>query len=688
MAVSNGTIYEFADFRLVPEDNLLLRDGEAIPLPPKAFSTLVLLLENHGHLVRKDELIEKVWEDAFVEEAAVSRCVWTIRNALGEDSKSQRFIQTVPKRGYRFVAEVIRVGPSNGSENGAAFQNGSEADVLEQVQRIQPTLTRSGAHAVVSLAEWQGLVGHLHGNAELPPHEGNGKTVDAAIELAKSPVTADRAIGEAANLSSWKGYAILAVALFAVSTTIIYLTSTGPPVFGAGTGNRIAVLPLKPIDAANRSDLYEIGVADALIYRINSIKGFVARPLSATRKYDALDQDPLAAGREQKVDYVLSSNYQIADGKIRVTSQLYDVATGKVLDTYRSEQDSTNIFGAQDAIAADFGNRIMAQFAGTLSDRRSSRGTSNAEAYRHYLQGQFLISQSRRRESVEILKKSVSLDPGYAKAWAALALGLQQTGGPGETAEQRAQGHQESLEAIKKALALDPQLSEAYSALCMTKTLYEYDFAGAEPECRRAVDLDPDSSLAHSVYGTFLSTRGRHLEAMAEAKTAVDLEPASYNSRRWQGNGLYWARRYDLAIVAIKRLTEINDSDISRHRWIVWSYELQGKYPEAFDALLGLLAAYKKDEEAVQLYKTAFQTSGWSGVLVELERDDGGLRFNSYRRAALNAQLGNKDKAFEYLEDAFANRTWEVAFLQIDPMLDTLRDDPRYAELVRRIGSK
>ncbi len=119
----------------------------------------------------------------------------------------------------------------------------------------------------------------------------------------------------------------------------------------------------------------------------------------------------------------------------------------------------------------------------------------------------------------------------------------------------------------------------------------------------------------------------------------------------------------------------------------MWSYENQGKYPEAFEALLGLLAAYGRDQQTAGRYKTVFQTSGWRGVLVELEKQDG-LRFNSYRRAAINAQLGNNDKAFEFLEDAYTSRLWEVAFLEVDPAFAPLRDDPRYSELVGRMTTK
>jgi DNA-binding winged helix-turn-helix (wHTH) protein/TolB-like protein/Tfp pilus assembly protein PilF len=658
MAVKNGTIYEFADFRLIPEDNLLQRGGESVPLPPKAFSTLVLLLEQHGHLVRKEELIEKIWADAFVEEAAVSRCIWTVRNALGEDSKSQRFIQTVPKRGYKFVADVTE---RRDADPPRPESHGHEMGSVETLPEVG-LVDKSGG----SIAEVRPISTRLSGN-------GSKEDGARAPELRPLAWYQERPVAASAAL-------FVLLGLVVISASFLYKSQSS----AARDRTQFAVLPVTPIDAANRSDIFENGIADSLINRLNSVHGFVARPLSATRKYTALDQDPIQAGREQKVEYVLASHYQIADGKIRVTSQLYDVESGKVLDTYRIEQDAANIFGAQDAIAADFGNRMMTRFAATLADRPATRGTSNEEAYSHYQQAQYLLAQTRKK-GIESLEKAVAADPNYARAWGALAYAY--TGGFDAAGPDKDEFYRKSIEAANKALSLEPGLSEAYSALCINRMFYERNVAGAEDVCKQAVDLDPNSATAHAVYAIFLSTRARHDEARAEIRTAMELEPGSYFPRRWHANFLYWAGRYDEAIVEVKGLIKVNPDDISRHRWLMWSYENQGKYPEAFEALSGLLVAYQKDEAAVQRFKSVFETSGWRGVLIELEKEEG-LRFNSYRRAAMNSQIGNRDKAFELLEDAYASRLWEMAFLQVDPAFDPIRDDPRYAELVKRLESK
>ncbi|MCA1626368.1 MAG: serine/threonine-protein kinase, partial [Acidobacteria bacterium] len=179
----------------------------------------------------------------------------------------------------------------------------------------------------------------------------------------------------------------------------------------------IVVLPLKPINMTNRDEIYEIGIADSLIHRLGSMKGFVVRPLSATRKYADINQDPIAAGREQQVDYVLASNYQLAGGRIRVTSQFFNVTSGQIEETYKSEKDAGDIFAMQDAVADEVGKLLLARFAFTLETPAARRGTENEEAYRLYLQGMYFYDRrtaTDSRKAVETLERAVRLDPNYA----------------------------------------------------------------------------------------------------------------------------------------------------------------------------------------------------------------------------------------------------------------------------------
>ncbi len=481
---------------------------------------------------------------------------------------------------------------------------------------------------------------------------------------------------------------VLAALLMGAIGVGYYFVNSPKTASGVGSKKSFAVLPLKPIDTANRDEIYEVGIADSLIHGLSSMKGFIVRPLSATRKYADINQDPLAAGKEQQVDYVLASNYQLLGGRIRITAQLFNVANGQIEETYKSEKDTANVFAMQDAIGAEVGNILSARFGSASSSTTAKRGTTNEDAYRLFLQGMYLIDKRNladAQKAAEIFEQAVRLDPNYAPAWAGKAHAHRAVANLGGRSTNIQEEYQKSIEAINKALALDQNLADAHSALCENKMLYEWDFGGAERECKRAIELDPNSSLAHQIYSRYLMGRGRFDEAIAEIKIAIDLEPASLYSQRLYGNNLYNARRYDEAVMQFKRVIAMDPNFGSTYHWLVAALDMQGNHAEAFEWWMKFLALQKVDEETVQIFKTAYQTSGWQGILREqVKRFDSGNE--AYFRGALYyAQLGNKEKAFEYLEKSYQRRELWMHVLKVEPTLDSLRDDQRFDELVKRV---
>jgi serine/threonine-protein kinase len=458
----------------------------------------------------------------------------------------------------------------------------------------------------------------------------------------------------------------------------------------------VAVLPAKAINSAKRDQIYEVGIADSLIRKVSSAKGFVVRPLSVMRKYADAGQDPLAAGREQKADYVLASNYQLEAGKIRITTQLLNVVSGQVEETYQSEKDAANLLAIEDAIADEVGKGLSARFTTRSSGRTVKRGTSNEEAYRLYLEGMYLIgrrSEEDSRKAVEALEEAVRLDPNYAVAWAGLA---QTHHYRSNFAGSKVQDEYKSWrEAINTALALDENLAEAHCALCDYKMSYEWDFDGAERECKRAIELDPNSSLAHLNYSRYLNGQGRFDESLTEAQTAIDLEPASLNNQRHYGASLYYARRYPEAVTQLKRVIAMDEKFGTTYNWLVVALEMQGNYAEAFEWWMKMQGLYKGEpEETIQAYQAAYQSSGWQGLMLERTRrcdldsfrpDYKGVYFQG---AVEHAKVGHNDKAFAYLEQSYQRREVWMSLLKVEPGLDSLRDDPRFDELVKRVGLK
>lgn len=637
MAVSDGTIYEFANFRLDPEDNLLLRNGESIPLSPKAFSTLLLLVERNGHLVRKEELIEKVWANAFVEEAAVSRCVWTIRNALGESSKTQRFIQTVPKLGYKFVAEVAK------RRDNVPYE-----------------------------PETNGLV---HSGEVL--HTGN--------DAISSPIVVENA----KETRSWYQqkpialtFAVVGLLVLVIVASSFLLSSRSAP---AEARTQFAVLPLKPIDAANRSDVYEVGVADSLIHRLNSIKGFVVRPLSATRKYDALDQDPLAAGREQNVDHVIASNYQVADGKFRLTAQLINVASGQVEESYRVEIDAGKLFAIQDGVATEVGNKLVARF-GTSAGIVRKRGTSNEEAYQLYLQGKTLRTirtAENAKKAVEYFNQAIQLDPNFALAYAAKARAL-----ANPENDRSGVGYDEIKQNIDRALQLDANLAEAYVARGEFHT-YPWDLTSSERDLNKAIELEPNHEDAHWLIAVLLAYRGSFDEALREIEIAQEIYPGALHFMSHRGRILYYARRYDEAIVQYKRAIDMDARILVPHFWLMRAYEMKGDHDSAFEYFIKReRSAGRMSAEQLENYQNAYDTLGWKGARLKWLEDAEAKSINNalFDGARLFAMHGEKDAAFEYLNKAFEKRVWLMPTLKVEPAFDNLRDDPRFDQLLVRVG--
>jgi serine/threonine-protein kinase len=460
---------------------------------------------------------------------------------------------------------------------------------------------------------------------------------------------------------------------------------------GAGVKS-LAVLPLKPIGAGARDEIYEVGIADSLIHRLSAVKGLMVRPLSATRKYAGIEQDPLAAGREQQADYVLASNYQLAAGKIRITAQLLHVASGQVEETYKGEKEAGDVFAMQDAVADEVGRLFLARFSTGSSSPAAVRGTTSEEAYRLYLQGMYLVEKESLADSkraVELFGQALSLDPNYAKAWAGKARAhcvFAHWGGSTPDAE-----FAKAKPAIERALALDGNVAEAHAVLGIIKTDYHWNFAEGEKHFLRAIELAPNSDIFYRWYANRLGAQGRADEAIAMAKTAIDLNPNYVAHQIYYGAALYYARRYDDANTQLRRVAEMDSTNFLVDYFLWRSYHMKGDYPRAYESFMRFQRLIGTKDEALKSYEAAYVKSGWRAVLVrnlEVVKSDNASGSYAYVIAYLSALTGQPDQSFLYLNDAVKNRSLAIPSILGDPTLDSLRGDPRFAELVGRVGSQ
>ena len=670
-------IYEFENFRLDTAHLMLYQNEQEISLAPKDIETLLYLVERRGEVLGKDELMKLIWADSIVEEGNLSQNLYLLRKTLGVGKNGKSMIETLRGRGYRFVPEVRRIEEEAKPtyEESAIHSEGKQIPAQKSPRLVGQTETKTSG-AVVALADWR------HETDKNQPEESNGQP--AKLKLAPTnPVIKSK--------PKYHAFALIAVLVGAVGLGY-YFFSAGKPASSADGIKSIAVLPIKPINTANRDEIYEIGIANSLIYRLSSMKGFIVRPLSATRKYADIEQDSLVAGREQQVDYVLASNYQLANGKIRITAQLFNVASGQVEETYKSEKDASDVFAMQDAVAGEVGNILSARFATTSSSPTAKRGTTNEEAFRLYLQGRNLTynrAVEYTRKAVEYFERAIKLDPNFAPAYSGMAHAFIASGNLG--GDLPPVEYEKARAAVTRALELDNNLAEAYAVSGELKFTYEWDFAAAEKDLLRAIELEPNSDLAHKEYAWYLAARGRFGEAITEAKTAQEINPGSIAAQQNYGRILYLARRYDEAIIQFKQIVEVKGGSSEVYYGYLWlANEMKGDIPQTYKWFME--CQKQNSPENVELYRNAYETSGWRGVRQKFfalqKLNERKPSANLYAMARQCALLGEKEQAFEYLNKAIEKRQGQLVQLNVEPSFDILRDDLRFDELVRRVGLK
>ena len=501
-AAKNGTIYEFDEFQLIPEEDLLLRNGEPIPINPKAFRVLTLLVERNGHLVHKSEILDLIWQDSFVEEGSLSKAIWFVRHALGDTSK-EKFIQTVPRRGYRFVFPVsVRADHSgafrlpdleglnengrgltektNATTNGAAYGNGFRA------ARVPPTLRERSPYLVVGLIALVGV-------------------------------------------------------LVAFGAYLIFRPTSA-------VARTIAVLPFKSLAADARDESLEMGMAETLITRLGGIKYLTVRPITSVRKFAGLENDPVQAGKEMGVDSVLDGSIQKSGDRIRVTVRLVKTGDGETLWSENFEESATEIFKVQDRIAERVVEVLELHLSPSERQQTAKHYTDDPEAYDLYLHGQYLWhtrAPDSAEQRLDLYTRALRKDPNFALAHVAAGETYISLHGQGKISWQEAIPR--AKEQLTKALRIDASLAEAYKLSGELKYQYEYEWAEAEKDFLKAIELDPNSGPSHLAYGFFLMTSGRFEEADVEIQKAQEIDPSSLTYRDVRAHLLYKSRRYDEA---------------------------------------------------------------------------------------------------------------------------------------------
>jgi DNA-binding winged helix-turn-helix (wHTH) protein/TolB-like protein len=656
----NETNYQFGAFELDPVRRVLLREGKAIALKPKVFETLLVLVRNSGRVMDKDELMQRVWPNTVVEEVNLAHNISVLRKTLGQKSDENRFIITVPGRGYGFVAEVTetrRNGPVSAPVV-SEYELTRSRVIVEEETDVTPASVTYPDNA----------------DTRLLPANKPGGALARALER--------------------KGFvfvaAMVAIAMV-IALGLLLSNSRRPQLQPIAQIKSIAVLPFKPLVSEGRDESLEMGMADTLIARLSNIRDINVRPISAVRKYAGIDQDAIAAGSEQRVDAVLDGQIQKSGEKIRVTVRLVRVLDGASIWASQFDEKITDIFRVQDSISERVAGVLALKLTGEEKKRLSESYTDNTESYQLYLLGRYHVNRLTDDgflKSVAYFQQAIEKDPNFALAHAGLAGAYNALGGFNVLPPKEV--YPKARSAALTALNLDHQLGQAHTELAMVNLTFDWDWAGAEKEFKRAIEINPGDSDAHYFYSYYLAFMGQFDSAISEIRVAQELDPVSLVKLTGLAQVLIIARRYDDGLEQCRRALDM-DPKLGFAHWLLGlAYTYKGSYEPAILALQKSipLSADSPDEPASLAH--AFALSGRKTearkILEELKQQAKRKYISPGTIADLCFLLGDEDQAFTLFDRAYEERDNMVILLKVDPMFDPLRSDPRFTNLVRRVG--
>jgi DNA-binding winged helix-turn-helix (wHTH) protein/TolB-like protein len=638
--------YEFGPFRLDPAEHSLLRDSKPVLLAPKVFDILQVLVEDSGHLFEKDELMKAVWPDSFVEEGNLTRNISTLRTALGESPDEHKYIETVPKRGYRFIAPVLQV-------------NGFAEDRPEQHTEV----------TAVSIADTEAGSGAIYDNAMIRDL-GSGRRV----------------------FLRYRAWAIVALA-----TLVSLVIANG--LFFRGTSTErepeiksLAVLPLRSLTKEKDDSYLGLGLAETIITRVSQINGLVVRPSSAIRKYNDQEINSLDAARELQVDSVLELIIQRTSDQSRVNLNLLRTRDGTSLWSDTFDLNRTDIFKMQDEVAQRVATRLRLKLRPQTA---SSAHAIKPEAYDYYMRAKLhtgLMNRNDNEAAIDLLEKAVAVDPNFAAAYALLS--REYTTKRVSLRPQEKEWEEKAFAAVDKALSLDPDLSEAHvaRALLLWTPSHHFPHQTVIEELRRALDLNPNLDEAHHQLASVYNHIGLLDKGREEIQRAVAINPANTGVRFRVGINLLYQSKYEQALVAFAETRQFKPS--------LWAYQTAwalfqlGRRDEAAATITEALKNDEHDEgglltsmEAMLAASAGENQKAEDKIKEAAEVGKGYLHFHhtAYAIASAYAIMNKPTAALEWLQKAADDGFPCYPLFARDPNLDHLRQDQRFIAFMARL---
>ena len=638
MSSLTSNLYEFDEFHLDAQSRVLRRCGTTVPLTPKAFDVLLLLVQNAGRTVTKDELMKAVWPDSFVEESNLTQTVFMVRKALDETA-GRRYILTVQGQGYRFLVPV------------------TEADKNEP--EIEVPVAVPDARSV------PGIQLHSRGRGA----RGWGAAVTAS--------------------------AAFALVLLVASTLWIWRSRHGAAEHPART--LLAVLPFENFTGDAGQEYFSDGLTEEMISQLGNLDpvhlGIIAR--TSVMHYKHSQESIPQIGKDLGVQYVIEGSVRRDSERVRITAQLIQVKDQSHLWAREYDRDLSHLLELQMEIAREVANEIEFSLSGRRpidAARKAATpvpGARSYEAYDLYLKGRYFWNKRTAegfRQAADYFQQAIDTDPNYGRAYAGLAdtFTLMSTWYLGPQNELMPKARTAAL----RALQLDESLAEAHASLALIRENYDYDWPESEKEFRRAIQLDPQYATAHQWYAEFLSWQGRFEEGFAESERARQLDPLSLIIASDYASILYDSRQFDNAVKQCRLVLDLDPNFDHARVLMIPSYFQLGRYDEAVD-LINRLADREEGPWTLAWKAAVYSRSGHADetrrALTKLEQISRSRADRTPVLLLAYLGTGEKGSAIELLQQAYSEHSNVVAQIKVDPMFDPIRSDPRFRDLLQRV---
>lgn len=453
----------------------------------------------------------------------------------------------------------------------------------------------------------------------------------------------------------------------------------------------IAVLPFENVNRDPEIDYYSDGITEDLINTLTKLERLRVVARTSAFQFKGKTQDLRQISKQLRVGALLTGTVRRAPDSLRITAQLINPEDGYQLWSEIFDRKTTEVFAIQEEIARAVSRKLKVEPGADQPAVSVTRYTQNPEAYNLYLQGRFFWNKRTEegfRKAIDFFEKAIAADPRYAPAYAGLAdayslFGLYGWGAPGQTMPK-------AKSAAARALEIDPSLAEAHSSLALIKTVHDWDRQGAEEDFRRALKLNPGYATAHHFYAHYLLWTGRFPEAMQEMSRAIELDPLSLIMETNRGWFLVLQRKYDEAIRQFQATLGLDPSFLRARYFLSAAYMHKSQFPQAVEA--ALKARTSRAGATAELAQVGLTYALWgkrqeaAQVLLELQEIAQNRYVSPVELAMIHGALGEMDQAYRYLDEAYQERASFLVFLKVDPRFDSLRKDPRYNALLRRMG--